>query len=226
MKKSLLLLCCLLLSISAVSQTVKADVIIKRDNTKMEVIIQEINNSTIKYTRLSSPTRPVFTIEKSEVVSILYANGEVDSFENILPNIDLQLALSAVPKNLFEERIRWESDRELKKMYILEKSHIKNRIVSGSIFMGLSGIGVSTAIGLSPSPNYYFNPNVALLGTFVFGTIGALKFINLKKHQSRKKAIEEEFLRRTIDPKSFTFQIQTRYDPLLHAPTITLRARF
>lgn len=242
MKKSLLLLCCLLLSGNAVSQTVKTDVIIKKDNTKIEVIIQEINNTTIKYTRLANPTRPVFTIEKSEVASILYANGEVESFENVPPNRANQLPSPAIPQNAFEESIHWASDSELKKMYVLEKSHIKNKIVSGSIFMVLSGIALTTTIVISTLddpysysysyPSYSYNDNrkkaiiLGVLGTISFGVVGTVKFKTLGKPISRKKTIKQEFLRRNINPNSFSLKIQPSYDPLSHAPTLTFRAGF
>lgn len=134
MKKSLVLLCCLFLSIHVVAQSVKADVIIKRDNTKIEAIIQEINNTTIKYRRFSNQKGPLFTIEKSEVASVLYANGEVESFENAPPNRDMQLAQPAAPKDLFEESVQWASDSELKKMYTREKNLKNRRTVKGICF--------------------------------------------------------------------------------------------
>jgi len=235
MKKSFLLLCYLFLSINIVAQSVKADVIIKKDNMKIEAIIQEINSTTIKYKRFSNQTGPIFTIEKSKVASVLYANGEVESFENTSPNRDIQVAESVVPGNSFEKRIRRENDIELKKMYALEKNYVKNRRVQGSICLGLSGVGLITAMIANqsgPSTNPYSAITsedvfqLGVIGAIGFGVSGALTFINMGKHKSRMKAIEQEFLRRNIKSDSFSFKIQPSYNPLLHAPTITLRASF
>lgn len=61
-----------------IAQDRKPDIIIKKDNSKVEAVIQEIDKVSIKYKKFSDRSGPVFTLEKNEVVSILYGNGEVE----------------------------------------------------------------------------------------------------------------------------------------------------
>lgn len=61
----------------------KPDVIIKKDNTKIEAIIQEIDDTIIKYRKRSDPQGPLFNLNKKEVVSILYGNGEVENIVSV-----------------------------------------------------------------------------------------------------------------------------------------------
>ena len=79
MRKILLTLTTVLLSITfCLAQAIKPDVIVKKDNTKIEALIKEIDDTTIKYKRFSNPDGPQYSISKEEVVTILYANGEVE----------------------------------------------------------------------------------------------------------------------------------------------------
>lgn len=65
-------------AVCCLAQDRKPDIIIKKDNSKVEAVIQEIDKATIKYKKFSDPSGPTFTLEKIEVVSILYGNGEVE----------------------------------------------------------------------------------------------------------------------------------------------------
>jgi len=58
----------------------KNDVLIKRDSSKVEVLIQEISESQVKYKKISDLEGPLFTILKKEIATIIYGNGEVENF--------------------------------------------------------------------------------------------------------------------------------------------------
>ncbi|MDQ6480478.1 hypothetical protein [Dyadobacter sp. LHD-138] len=67
---------------SLTAQTVrKNDVIVRKDNEKIEVVITEIDANTIRYKKVSDPDGPVFTVNKTDISSILYGNGEVEKFD-------------------------------------------------------------------------------------------------------------------------------------------------
>lgn len=70
-------------------QTKNPDIIVKKDNTKIESIITEIDDTNIKYKRFGNPGGPQFTIKKEEVVTILYANGEVETFSPTTPKTSI-----------------------------------------------------------------------------------------------------------------------------------------
>ena len=64
-----------------VAQTVrKNDVIIKRDSTKIEALIQEVDEGTVKYKKLNDPDGPIFSLLKKDIASINYGNGETENF--------------------------------------------------------------------------------------------------------------------------------------------------
>lgn len=56
------------------------DVIVKKDGSTIISKVLEINTSDIKYKKQSNLNGPTYTISKSEIMSINYANGEKDDF--------------------------------------------------------------------------------------------------------------------------------------------------
>lgn len=56
------------------------DVIVKKDGSTILSKVLEINPSDIKYKKFSNPNGPTYTIEKSEVMSVNYENGDKDTF--------------------------------------------------------------------------------------------------------------------------------------------------
>ncbi len=66
------------------------DIIILRDQCKIEAIVTEVSSSTIKCCKYNNQTGPSFILELSKIASILYANGEVTTFEKETSNNDTQ----------------------------------------------------------------------------------------------------------------------------------------
>ena len=58
--------------------TMAQDVIVKKDGTTIQSKVMEINGTEIKYKKWSNQEGPLFSINKSEVNSINYQNGEVE----------------------------------------------------------------------------------------------------------------------------------------------------
>jgi len=56
------------------------DVIVKKDGSTILSKVLEINPSNIKYKKFSNPNGPTYTIEKTEIISINYENGDKDIF--------------------------------------------------------------------------------------------------------------------------------------------------
>jgi hypothetical protein len=59
------------------------DVIVKKNGEEIKAKVEEVLNYDIKYHRFDNLTGPLYTISKSEVASVKYENGTVDSFANI-----------------------------------------------------------------------------------------------------------------------------------------------
>lgn len=57
------------------------DVIIKRDATKIEAVIQEVSKDEIRYKNYSNQSGPTFVLSTDDISSIIYSNGDVQVFE-------------------------------------------------------------------------------------------------------------------------------------------------
>lgn len=79
MKKFLLLsfLACILASVSANAQ----DVIVKTDNSTILSKVEEISAESIKYRKWDNLDGPVYVLNISEVISINYSNGTMETFK-------------------------------------------------------------------------------------------------------------------------------------------------
>jgi hypothetical protein len=56
------------------------DIILKQDGSKVECKIKEISSSAVKYLKLSDLEGPVFIEEKSNLIGVLFENGDFDKF--------------------------------------------------------------------------------------------------------------------------------------------------
>ena len=80
MKKFLILsfLACILASVSANAQ----DVIVKTDNSTILSKVEEVSAESIKYRKWDNLDGPIYVLNISEVISINYSNGTMDTFKN------------------------------------------------------------------------------------------------------------------------------------------------
>lgn len=56
------------------------DIIVLKNNTKIECLIQEVSKSEIKYKKLSNPNGPLFVEETSDILTIIFRDGTVQSY--------------------------------------------------------------------------------------------------------------------------------------------------
>lgn len=78
MKFIRLLLCISLLCITGFAQA--QDVILKKDDTTILSKVVEVNTTDIKYKKWSNQDGPTYSINRTEIKSINYANGDIDYF--------------------------------------------------------------------------------------------------------------------------------------------------
>ncbi len=79
MKRTIFTLVMGLLILSTVCANAQ-DVIVKKDNSTILSKVTKISSTEIEYKKWSNQDGPTYTINKSEVVSINYQNGEVEHF--------------------------------------------------------------------------------------------------------------------------------------------------
>lgn len=65
-----------------------ADIIVTTDQKKIDANIEEVSSEYIKYKKTSNPNGPQFVIKTSEVVTVIYDNGEVQNFGGNISNRD------------------------------------------------------------------------------------------------------------------------------------------
>ena len=56
------------------------DVIVMKDSRKIEVKVMDVNVNDVKYKMFTNQDGPTYTLLKSDIASILYQNGNVESF--------------------------------------------------------------------------------------------------------------------------------------------------
>ena len=62
------------------------DVIVKKDQSTVMSKVLEITNTEIKYKKWNNQDGPTYSIDRSEVLSINYENGEVEKFTETTNN--------------------------------------------------------------------------------------------------------------------------------------------
>lgn len=60
-----------------------ADIIITRSSTKINAIIEEVGATSIKYHKADNPNGPLVVLETNQIATIIYGNGEVQTFEEV-----------------------------------------------------------------------------------------------------------------------------------------------
>ncbi|WP_041734971.1 hypothetical protein [Dyadobacter fermentans] len=129
------------------AQTPSADVIVTKDNVKIDAVIKEIDETTVKYKRFSNPNGPQYTIKKEEVVTILYANGEVDAIrkpsgEALSPPVNQSVRPSMLT---YARDVQGKSTPDLRKLF-KEEQRAKGAGVFWGTFFGSAAL-IGTIVG-------------------------------------------------------------------------------
>ena len=64
------------------------DIIITIDAKKIEATITEVTSQYVSYKKISNPDGPIFILEKSQISSIIYKNGDVEIIHQKQPEED------------------------------------------------------------------------------------------------------------------------------------------
>lgn len=125
MKKWFILLPFILISSVLYSQ----DIIVKKNNETIKAKIIEVNQNDIKYQKWDNLNGPIYTIQKTDIVSIVYQNGDAESF-------------------LSQEESRFVSTTDPKDLDIYDVIKDRNKLFKGEC------IHIS---GYEYSPTSYYN---------------------------------------------------------------------
>lgn len=78
MKKCFIIFCCAMVLLPVCMQA--QDILSRRDGTTIEAKVLEVTSSEIKYKKHTNLDGPTYTVPVAEVASIVYSNGERESF--------------------------------------------------------------------------------------------------------------------------------------------------
>ncbi|MHB9291729.1 hypothetical protein Holit_00812 [Hollandina sp. SP2] len=126
------------------------DIITLRTGEEIKALIQEVNVDSIKYKKLDTEG-PIYTILKSEVFMIKYANGEKETFKEV----PAATAGIAAPVDNFTTGQRWGA-WAINNFLVpgLGSGIIMKDWVGGSIMAGLTlAGGIFTGVGISSMLN-------------------------------------------------------------------------
>ncbi|MBP5135637.1 MAG: hypothetical protein ILP24_07775 [Paludibacteraceae bacterium] len=150
MKKLLLLFVLFYASLMTMAQ----DVIVKKDGSTIQSKVLEINGTEIKYKKWSNLEGPLYNINKNEIYSINYQNGEVElitietnpqsSYSNNerMERKGMDLALNG--RKLYGEEIRFLVGDQNYQTYL----SARKQIGTGNIFAIIFGASLGTTIVL------------------------------------------------------------------------------
>jgi len=231
------------------AQTVrKPDIIVLKSNTKLEVVIQEVDENVIKYKKLTDLEGPLFSVRKSEIASVLYGNGDVATFPDTSSDVFFRqenntraiepISPQPVPRNKFEEIIYAQNPNQLRQSYQFYRSKSKRGLALGIVFTVLGTVSMGVGAGLitnsgynSSSSGYYIYNNsnaeagtALLIGGLVGGaTFGTIGFVKAGKNGSKATRIKRELIRRR---ESVTFNFKPGYNAATQSGYLSLRMNF
>jgi len=162
MKKVLLVL----LSVLITSFVFAQDIIVTKEGKRIESKILEVNEYDIKYKNFENIDGPIYTMRKSEIATILYANGQVDVFNM---NMNTAPTWQPTPNTIFYTKADFDNAKKLRNAGI-------------SCFAGGLGLCIIGSVVASTSYYYYgwgswyYNSTQAAVGS-ALATIGSLTTI-------------------------------------------------
>ncbi|MBD5287085.1 MAG: hypothetical protein HDS27_06110 [Bacteroides sp.] len=185
------------------------DVITKTDGTKLDAKVEEITETVIKYRKASNPTGPVYTIPISSVATVLYENGDMDSFNvssgsspvsssQQISNSDDEL-IQLYNSQGYSDQYLNVSDAQLIKMstkqYSAEELYVKAKkfkkigwIGGGSLLVVGIGVGIGVWSSWGFDSGDFTSGFLAPVGiSLVAGAIWTLGF-NMKANSLTKQA--------------------------------------
>lgn len=133
----------LLVSVFLSARLFSQDQIFKKDNTKLEVKVLEVNPNEVKYKLKSNPDGPLYVISKSDIAVIIYANGEHETFADAKPTTPNIIYIEK-PNYYNFDSTRVQRRREIEKNYARVTKY-KNMVFVNSLALANSCISLTMA---------------------------------------------------------------------------------
>ena len=176
MKKALFLSIFLCFSICSFSQ----DIIITKDNERIEAKVLEINETDVMYELFFNPDGVTYLVSKSNIKTIVYQNGTVENFGNENTVVIIELPEKQETEKIFKNVIRFNPLATILGAlslgvfeFDMQYAHYFTRKVAlpveAEIFVG-SGMGFSLLTGIEAVPATHRQKS----GLFLQGLVGVV----------------------------------------------------
>ena len=171
MKKLLLFIILFCASLTIMAQ----DVIVKKDGSTILSKVMEINGTEIKYKKWSNMDGPMYSINRSEVNSINYQNGEVELITTVTPSYPTAMYANGVMKRdgknltldgreLSDVEVRQLVGEENYQTYLGAKKQIGLGKTYTYVFFGSLGALVASAMAYSYGGETVFYASEVAMG--------------------------------------------------------------
>ena len=191
----------LVISVFCLSCIAKSqDLIIKNDNSTIEVKVTKISATEIEYKKWSNLDGPVYVIEKTEVSGIKYQNGEIESFttpaepnsQNFMMRDGRQLTLDG--RVLSDEEVKSLISEDQYKTYISARNQIHYGDVDAVLLAGSTIAAVYFyVVGIKNQNEFY--TTIGLVSSLSADVFLALLIINKSAGKGRLAWIADEYNR-------------------------------
>jgi len=135
------------------------DIIITKDAKKINVKVTEVNEDNVRYKKIDNLGGPTYTLSKGNIASILYQNGQVDTFETAAVAPAPETAKSSAIEALDAKTLEQVLAEALKKVSDFESISAELMLVEGMnefFYVWLKTAEGKKTIGLS---SWYLNSN-------------------------------------------------------------------
>lgn len=135
----------LTMSISIYAQ----DVIVKKDGTTIMAKVLTVGTTTVEYKKWSNQDGPTYVIEKTELLSINYANGEKEVFSEqqeaeTLPGLITQ---PEIPVRTYSQKDIDQAVSRTTSQIVYKSTAGRGKIIGGSLLFALVGVpGLTSGI--------------------------------------------------------------------------------
>lgn len=188
------------------------DVITKTDGTKLDAKVEEITETVIKYRKATNPTGPIYTIPIASVATILYENGDTDTFNELVSTSPLPISQSLSPSDdelmriadtqTFNTQFGYVSDTELLNIYKNEQypESLRKKAKTYRLVGWIGGaaiFGALVPLGIVLLSDVYVEGGITM-GIGIIGSAAWTVGFNMKANSLMKQARQMQSYSATV----------------------------
>jgi len=136
------------------------DTIFKTDNTIIEAKVTDIGDAVIKYKKFSNPDGPLYNIEKTEVMMIVYQNGQKEIYNQTQTNQQVITPPTVPSQPATQPTAPQNNNIQASEPKPSAEPRVKNHILQGSVSLAYTFPKQDIGIGGFFRLNYTYKNNI------------------------------------------------------------------